>query len=181
MSVSAIFEKARELHMVQFEAFVADQSAACGQGASEVKLELAEGSRCLERFYCADFVCRDGKARIVEMTPDRILDLDDVQQRHAGMTIAIRDLVWDDVALSHDAGTIGADRIEPWFLRWCDPDDVRPAADGPFSLMAHSVIVSPGEIWADLGTAPVEALTDLLAMLGDAGAKRIDISASRNS
>lgn len=177
--MTALLEAARKVHIEQFAGFIEEMAAAYTKGAAEVKMELSEGSQCLERFYCADFMCNDGTAGIREMIPEDVLNLRDERLLLNGIELLVDDLVWDDVMLAHDSGTIDRERFEPWFLRWCDPDDVRPRPDGPFSLAAHSMILSPGEIWTDLGTATPDALIGLLDILRGAGARQVTVSASR--
>ena len=182
MTADELFEAARSLHVDQFSRFVEKSAAGCSRGSAEVKLILSENSTLHRRFFCVDFVCNDENGRSThEMIPDEILNVEGFVIDWDGLEIVFEDLDWSDVVLSHDAREVGLDAIEQWFQRWCDPDETRPRPAGPFSLSAHSLELSPGEIWTDLGTAPSTALGDLLTLLRDAGAREALISASRNS
>lgn len=162
--------------MAQFAAFAEECTDRDPDGHLEMPVELAEGSRCLERFFRADFVGAEGMR---EMRPREVLAPNGHHGRIGGVGVRLDDLVWDDVVLAHDGAEIGPDAIQTWFLDWCDPDQTARPASGPFSGKAHSVILDRDEIWVDLGTAPADALIELLEVVSRAGAREVRVSASR--
>jgi hypothetical protein len=53
-------------------------------------------------------------------------------------------------------------------------------SDAPLSFVIHSLLIEPGVIDIDFGTAPPEAFWEMLGLLQSAGARTIRISSSRD-
>jgi hypothetical protein len=147
-----------------------------------VKLELTDQSELFRRLYCTDFVAKDGDVVIVrEMYPDRILTFEPVAYEVRGVPVLIERLVWDDVEMHHDAGTVASAELDQWFDYWFDPGDARldPASD--IGGIVHSLLIRSGEVNIDLGTAAANALWDALDLIVSAGATNIRITSSREA
>lgn len=72
--------------------------------------------------------------------------------------------------------------LKPWFDRWYDPDDKRLSADpaAPPPDVIHALTVSPGKLHVDFGTASIDAFWAMVALLRDAGARRVVVSETRS-
>jgi hypothetical protein len=82
-------------------------------------------------------------------------------------------LRWDDVILLNDADGRIEWGLEIWFDAWFDPSGKRREPDLEFSNKVHSLGFGKGIIRTDLGTAPKDALTDLIHLIGHSGGTSI--------
>jgi hypothetical protein len=180
MDASALVPHARDHYVEQFEAFAYMQRRSCEQGASEVKLRLGETSKLFERLYCVDFVKNDGQSEIIELQPKNILRFNKVSGSFGAAALSIEHLRWDDVVIYHDLTALPPDGMSRWFRRWFDPDDERHGHLEPLSRVIHSLLIEPGTLSIDFGTAPPEAFWDMLELVQGTGATAIRISSSRD-
>jgi len=162
----------REHYLEQFRAFVEEQRQNCKAGASELKLEINGESDRFSKAYCIDFACNDGEVRLIELVPDRFLSFDSFVAHHGHLAIEVEHLSWDDIVIRHDLEEVPPAAVETWFDLWYGPDDRQ-------TNMIHSFGLSDGEISIDMGTAPAEALHDMFHLLERAGARRVQLTASR--
>jgi hypothetical protein len=167
----------RDHYIQQFLAFAEDQRRNCIQGAAEVKLQLNDGD-LFRRLYCADFIKNDGQSVIVELQPGSVLAFEPVSITFGAASLSIEHLRWDDVLLYHDAAELPPQDLANWFHRWFDPNDERLDRDAPLSNVIHSLLVKPGVLSIDFGSAATEALQDMLQLIEAAGATAISVSSS---
>ncbi len=179
MDVTALVARVRDHYVAQFEAFANQQRRSCTRGASEVKLRLDENSELYQRLYCVDFIKNDGGSEVIELQPDTILTFQKINGCFGAVALSIEHLRWDDVVIYHDLSSLPQDEIDVWFRRWFDPNDERRGHDASLSRVIHSLLIRPGVLSIDFGTAAPEALMDLLALLERARATNIRISSSR--
>ena len=77
------------------------------------------------------------------------------------------------------------DRLKPlsglntWFEQWFDTEDKRYDKDAELCEVIHSLLVEPDRLSIDFGSAPVTALSELLNLLEQEGAKNICVSSSQ--
>lgn len=179
MDAVAFVAQLRDHYVDQFRSFAEQQRAHCTKGSSEVKLQLGEDSELFDRLYCVDFVKNDGQAEIIELDPERIIAFDPVPGSIGSARLSIEHLRWDDVLLRHDCETLPPVALSAWFRRWFDPDDDRHESTAELSSVIHSMLVRPGTISIDFGTAEPEAFWAMLHLLESAGARSIQVSSSR--
>ena len=115
----------------------------------------------------------DGVNRMVDS--ERQLRFDPFSFPIDGMTVSVAPFTWDwlDLEIAGDPAVAGA-ACRAWFLRWFDEqDENEPDADGLRGVvhyMSDPLAVQDGiGLRIDLGSAPDEALDDLLFALADAG------------
>jgi hypothetical protein len=179
MDLAAFVTRMRDHYVDQFRAFAGKQRASCTQGASEVKLKLSEQSGLFDRLYCADFIRNDGTQKIVELQPESILAFEPIVGTLGQASLAIEHLQWDDVLIRHDLADLPSDQLSNWFQLWFDPEDSRHDPHAELSEIIHSMLLQPNCISVDFGTAGAGAFWDILQLLEDAGASRIEVSSSR--
>jgi len=168
----------REDYLRQFEAFVDKQTRSSLKGASEVKLRLSNESQVYQHLYCADFIKNDGEEpEVIELQPN-VLCFEPLSGFFGGAALTIEHLRWDDVVIHHDASE-PSNGLASWFSRWFDPEDRRHDGSVKMGDVIHSLLVEPGTLSVDMGTAASDALWDVLDLLEKAGAQSIRISASR--
>ena len=179
MKLTAIVEAARGIYIAEFRAFVSRQKATSKPGAAEVKLQIDPDSRLFRRLYCCDFASNvEGSAAAVELTPARSVNFEKFEEHVGPLTIGVEDLRWHDVIIRHDAGAPPEATFDAWFNKWFDPADSRVDPDSEFSGVIHSLLVEPGSISVDFGTAPEEAFWELLSAAQGYGIRRLRISSS---
>ena len=169
----------RDHYVEQLLLFVAEQRRNSIRGEAEVKLELEPGTRVFRSLSCADFVRNDGEPEIIEFEPERILGFEPITATLGSAELEIEDLRWDDVVIDHN-GAFYAERIlGAWFEKWFDPDDrrYRPGAD--LGNVIHSLVVEPGKLRIDFGSAAPDSFWELLDRVENAGATELRISSSQ--
>ena len=169
----------RDHYVEQLLLFVAEQRRNSIRGEAEVKLELEPGTMVFRSLSCADFVRNEGEPEIIEFEPERILGFEPITATLGNAELEIENLRWDDVVIDHD-GAFDAERIlGAWFEKWFDPDDrrYRPGAD--LGNVIHSLVVEPGKLRIDFGSASPDAFWELLDRVEKAGATELRISSSQ--
>ncbi len=177
MDAVTFISRIRDHYIQQFQAFAEDQRRNCKQGAAEVKLQLNEGD-LFQRLYCADFIKNDGQSVILELQPGSVLTFEPVSIPFGAASLTIEHLRWDDVMLYHDVAELPPQDLAKWFHLWFDPNDERFDRDAQLSNVIHSLLVKPGVLSIDFGSAATEALRDMLELIEAAGAKVIRVSSS---
>jgi len=177
MDAVTFISRIRDHYIQQFQAFAEEQRRNCTQGAAEVKLQLNEGD-LFRRLYCADFIKNDDQSVIVELQPGSVLTFEPVSIPFGAASLSIEHLRWDDVLLYHDVAELPPQDLAKWFHLWFDPNDERFDRDAQLSNVIHSLLVKPGVLSIDFGSAATEALRDMLELIQAAGAKVIRVSSS---
>lgn len=177
-SAQAFLSRIRDHYAEQLLVFVADQRRNSIRGEAEVKIELEPGSKVFRSLVCADFVRNDGEPEVITFAPDRALGFDPVTARLGNADLEIERLRWDDVVVQHNASFDPETTLGGWFERWFDPDDRRYQGGQDLGNVIHSLIVEPGKLAVDFGSAAPDALWELLDLLERAGATELRISGS---
>jgi hypothetical protein len=168
----------RDHYVGQLLLFVVEQRRNSLRGEAEVKLELEPGSAVFRSIVCADFVRNDGEPEIMHFAPDRVLSFEPITTELGYALLGIERLQWDDAIIHHN-GAFDADRVlGSWFERWFDPDDRRYMAGADLGNVIHSLVVEPGKLVVDFGSAGPDAFWELLDLLEKAGATELRISSS---
>ena len=175
-----LLSRARDHYADQFKAFADEQRAKYPISASEIKLQSNKECAIFNSLYCVDSIAKiDGVDRILELSPEYYLRFDAIVDQYREAALIIRHLRWDDVLLHHDLDTLPEIELNAWFHYWFDPEDERQPADpADLSCVIHSLLIKPRALSADFGTAPPEALWEMLELLEGAGATTITISSS---
>ena len=97
------------------------------------------------------------------------------------LKVYVRPFHWDycEVTIEPAIGIDGLKQFGGWFRTWfrANAEPVDGTVDAIHFASDPDVGPDATRVVVDLGTAPVEALVSLLAVLGDCGAKRISIAA----
>lgn len=180
--VSSLIQNVRDHYVRQFVAFATMQREQWGSGSSEVKFELSSSSELYRSLYCIDFAARVGEEAIFrELQPDLILSFEPFALEVRGVPLRVEQLVWDDVEIRHDAKELSSDELARWFNYWFDPEDTRLDPDAEVGRIIHSIVVKPGYLSLDLGTATADALWDIVDLISAGGATRIQVNSSREA
>lgn len=166
--------RVRGHYLEQFWELADQASARCTNGTAELKIQLNKPSSDLYRgLWCVDYATNDGKIEVKEFAVDKFLMFDPVTFDCGRATLLVDHLRWDDVVIEHDLPDLPADAIEEWFEHWFDPEDAVMRQ----TEIIHSLHLTPGRVSIDMGTAPAEALYDMLGLLEHGGARTLRITA----
>ncbi len=179
MDTADFLARIRNHYVDQFRVFIEQQRLRCQQGASELKLQLSEQSDLFDRLYCVDFIKNDGVRQIYEFQAENILTFDPIVGTLGKASLSINHLQWDAVAIHHDLGGPPPDELAQWFRFWFDAEDARHDPDAELSETIHSMLIEPNRIDIDFGTASPDAFWEVLQLLENAGASRIEVGSSR--
>jgi len=178
MDAGQFVERVREHYVAQFRAFLDGMRDDGAPGAGEVVLQLSPDSGAFGQRYRIDYVRQAERPEIKEFYPGRFVAFEPFTIAFGGAKASFEQLYWNDVAIRHDLLMLPEMALEKWFERWFDPEEERRIPDPALAEAVHSVIVRPGVITVDFGTAEAEALWALLALLEGAGATAITIGGS---
>lgn len=153
----------------------------------EPALRKADGSLALDGHFRqpfrADFIPKGGDGRSVMVSSDKCLNFEPIVVDVDSCHVEIQPFVWDWVELSVE-GISGKAVIsvgKAWFPCWFDSDDTNEADEQGLYGVVHYIgdpkAIDEGfELTIDMGSAPPEALEDLITRLAQAGAKRMTLS-----
>jgi len=150
--------------------------------AAEVMLEMPGEAALAFRLNRADFASQTG-GEFHEVNVETYLEFEPFRESDpSGMELTVFPLTWNSIEFR---GTFSPDTqpIEGWALKWLDRSQSRPADSHGLSGVIHSVnrfIDETGAIGycVDFGSASVQALSELLDVLNNMGATRVEVSSS---
>ncbi len=182
MNGNDIIDLARRTYLEEFARFVLVQAGRFARGAAEVQTDNTGPAGLFGGRYRVDFIGQRGEDAVpVNLLPDNRVRLDAPLEGAAGaMRVRMEQIVWDDVEIAHDAPGDLLAPLKPWFDHWYDPDDRRKAPDpGTGVDVIHALIVRPGKLVVDFGSASPSAFWALVGLLRDQGASAITIRETR--
>ncbi len=166
-----------------YAATFADAVASAADAHAETALRNADGSLALDGALGlpmrADLVPRRGAhaGKLLSVDSGKRMQFSVHAVSLAPATLYVAPFAWDDVSLrvaglvAEQAGAV----LAPWFMDWFDPHDAnRQNEEGLFGVVHYAS--DPREeggmvaVDLDLGSAPPQALEDLLVRLAAAGA-----------
>lgn len=165
--------RVRDHYLEQFWELADQASKRCTVGTAELKIQLNGPSEFYKRLCCVDYITNDGKFEVIQFAVERFLLFDPITFDCGRATLLVDHLRWDDVVIEHDLPNAPADTIERWFEHWFDPEDAAMRQ----TEIIHSLLLEPAQISIDMGTAPPEALYEMLELLEHAGARTLRITA----
>jgi len=169
--------KVREHYVEHFRAFVAQQKSTGKSGAAEVKFALPADSPVFGHIHCADYVENDdGHLTVRWMQPDKRLAFPRFSELIDGASVDVVSMSWDDVVVSFDGAHPD---YATWFDTWFDPNERDFREDAEFTGKIHSLSVGESDVVVDFGTAPPEALIDLIDLIIAAGSKQLTLTTTR--
>jgi hypothetical protein len=131
----------------------------------------------------ADYIPRTGDGKPARVDATARLDFEPISVAYADCTVLIHPFAWDWVRITirglPEQAVAALSRN--WFFRWFDPDDANEADDqglyGVVHFLDEPETVTDGiELSIDLGSAPPEALDDLLRQVSAHGASAMRVA-----
>lgn len=172
-----------------YAATFANAVAAAADSHVEAALRHADGSLAREGGHGlpkrVDLIPRRGAqvGKLLSVDSPACMQFSVRTTRMPPAMLYIAPFVWDAVSLKvgglapEEMGAV----LAPWFMDWFDPEDAnRQNEEGLFGVV-HSASTPRQEggmvaVDLDLGSAPAQALKDLLTRLADAGARDIRLA-----
>ena len=167
MKIKELLEKHREYYLNHYgQALTKEKS-----GAAELLIELnKQGDEPNEvyRMYRFDFMSKENDApKPVEFNLDGYLNHETVEYDVGEQKIIVNPFFWNSIELILDTEVKDLNDYEDWARKWLDLKDKNKIDQNGYSGVIHNI--SPPEpiqrgtrFLIDLGTAPVDALTELI-------------------
>ncbi|MES2263740.1 MAG: hypothetical protein V4724_34920 [Pseudomonadota bacterium] len=133
----------------------------------------------------ADYIPREGAGKPAMVDSTSHLDFETISVAYKDCDVLIGPFVWDWVQLTirglpeQEAASVAKN----WFFRWFDPEDTNEANEdglyGVVHFLGEPKVAANGiEFSIDLGSAPPEALEDLLERMSSHGASAASVANS---
>jgi hypothetical protein len=174
---SEVRERYIEALLVSLHEFMASHSPS----APEVLFELQRDEPLPFRLYRADMAANaDGGPQIQEVNPATHLSFEPFGvELSEGLTAAVHPFVWNDIGISSNVA-IPSEQVEAWALRWHDMEDQFPKDEHGLQGVIHSVsyensLDNGALLTIDFGSAPIQALQELIELLVACGASHVSI------
>lgn len=168
----------REVYVEHLHRVIAKRCGGAEKAASELWLELPETSAMYKRYFRVDAITNEGKSKSFEANIDlpkgeaELVEVD-------GLPIVLEPIVWNGVDLDcRGCTTISLQVLNNWFEQWFDEKEVRKQDENGTSGVIHSLRVEGSVVSVDFGSAPPEALVDLVSILTNLSPDRILIHSS---
>ena len=153
--------------------------------ALEVMFELKSLESLPFRLYRVDMAANiGGEAALREVDPSTHLSFEPFKlDAGRGLIAAVHPIVWNDISIKTDL-RLPDEPIEAWAMRWLDMDDHHAQDENGLQGVIHSVSRDDtGEegtaLTVDFGSAPAEALKELIELLRTFGASYITLQSGR--
>ena len=96
------------------------------------------------------------------------------------MKVRLEPIAWNDVGSECTGFNLQKSQLEQWAVRWLDPQNQRPVDNHGIGGRIHTVLfpqrkVNRLEFYVDFGSAPIQALQELLQVLMLADTKKVRI------
>jgi hypothetical protein len=178
MNVHEVIQTVRDDYIEQFDAMVAHQRAKRSDVHVGRRVERPD-SELFGKLYVPDVSFGDPANEWLDMMPrPRSGTLPAFSLNTPKLVVEFEDLWWDDVRLDHD-GEFTGKLVSWWFDRWMPPaSPATPRAEDVEGFI-HSATVDEKWICADLGTATVGALFNLLSIAQNCGARTARVTSTR--
>ena len=149
--------------------------------APEVMFELQRDDALPYRLYRADMAANNvGSPVVRDVNPSSYLSFEPFGiEFEEGSSAAVRPFVWYDVCLQFNT-TMPVEPIEDWSMRWLDMGDHSPKDEHGLQGVIHSIVREDAAggstlLVIDFGSAPVEALRELIELAFASGASHVSL------
>ena len=170
-----IVQAVRDHYVEQYATWVRTCRAEDERCHPELKVQLKNQDELYRGLYCFDLVVSGPKREMQELVPERQLTFAPVTGALNSMSFEITSFRWDVVSIEHDGGDLDPSCLADWFEAWFDPEDRRYQPSESLGNFIHSVVLEPGGISVDFGSATTDAFWELLTVLEAAGVRSVKI------
>jgi hypothetical protein len=175
----SVIEPIRNRYVDGFTAWLAEQARTYPQGSGEHLYELKAQTNFARKLCRVDFALAPGdNARRLEYSPESILGFPPMQDEIDGVTVQLSPFRWDNAVVEIPGAIWDRERVTEWFNRrfgFIGDTPANTSRDKPGGVIHICAWVEPGMLRIDFGSAPAEALADLLAVARASGAESLSI------
>lgn len=193
-AVAQLIQERRDLHVAAFRDAIQQARQRYGHGTAEDAFAASELPFPYGEVFCSDFVTFGGRSMTV-------LDFNIPHEPFSkpvccdlgGAFLSVESLNWGATHIHHDASSIRERKLKHWFDYWFpSEDEVELDEDGweheeveaadsrredpDVGGIIHLLEVRDGLLTIDFGTAPADAMWDLLDVLRGSGARHIRVN-----
>jgi hypothetical protein len=181
VSIEAVISTERE----RYVSFYSEAKASLSADREDVVGELLISINNDEipypyRYFRADLVAKgqNGQPELTEIQLDTDPAFEACRYDFGAFQVELYPFAWSAVQVVFDKPPRIVEQIEDWITHWLDVDDRGATSHQGLSGAIHSFsqVESNGQWWfltGDLGTAPADALIDLIDLLASQGMSRI--------
>jgi len=174
VSVVSIISAERERYVAYFKTAAAAVEAEMPDTARELLISINNETLAYPyRYVRVDTISRipDGANKICELWLDPPLDGEPKGFQLGPVTIEIYPFTWCSAQIAFDRPLPDMSKLEAFITKWLDVDDTA-AGDSQLARAIHSTsqVETNGQLWyltIDFGSAPADAMLDLLALLAN--------------
>ena len=165
-------------YVVQYQEWVGEQALGVESSSPEVAFLLADDTPIIRHQYRVDFAINNTEGgEVHEFQPDRRLNFPTWTGQRGSAALVVEPFVWSAAVVSIEGAQWDEVSVTPWFDDWFGMSSGREAAAPPGGLggMIHSAAIDGPDLYIDLGSAPAEALVQLVDIAARNGASRITV------
>jgi len=175
-NILAVAEQVRQHYLIGLIASFQEYEISHKPSSLEVMFELQRAVALPFRLFRADMASNvNGEANIQEVNLNSHLSFETfVEESVFGLTVEVQPMHWNDVEVYANA-QIESTAFEEWALKWLDLEDKHATSADGLQSVIHSITFHEQEIGCsrvtvDWGSAPLEAIEELLQLLSAKGA-----------
>jgi hypothetical protein len=178
--LSQVRERYLECYVVSLDAYRTTHAPS----APEILLELDREGPLAYKFYRVDMGSNaSGEFDVQEVNPETHLDFEPIHEKINSVDISLAPIAWNGVELVARLKEFEPGLVEGWTLKWLDVEDLHIQDRHGLQSVIHSVVKPELEgnalhLSIDFGSAPIDSLKELLAILEGMGAAQVHISSS---
>jgi hypothetical protein len=177
----ALAEQVRTHYLKALLGSLAEFKAGHSPSAPEAMFELPRECALPYRLYRADMAANvDGEAKLQDVNTSSHLSFEPFDlDLGGGLSATVQPFAWNDVGITANI-RLPDDPVESWAMRWLDLEDEHTDDENGLQAVIHSIsrddVGTDGtRLAVDFGSAPVEALEELLDILRASGASRVTV------
>ncbi len=149
-----------------------------------VEVLVRPNGRTTEEPFClcrVDAILGTASAPRIQRVADRLPTSEPLRDRlENGLELTQESFSWERLRLRFESHHFDVAMLGPWLRKWLDPDEERSAGAEGLSGVVHDLSWDsiPGicVLIVDLGSAPLDALQELMNAISDAGAVAVAVS-----
>lgn len=175
----AAIEPIRKRYVDGFAAWLAEQAKAHPAGSGEHLYELQAQTNFARKLCRVDFALSDGdNAERLAYTPTSMLGFQPMQAEIDGLLVQLSPFRWDNAVVEIPGAIWNQDRVIDWFNHRFGFVGGVPRVtdrDKPGGVIHICAWSEPGMLRIDLGTAPADALAELIPIARASGAQHFSV------
>jgi hypothetical protein len=183
-NLTVLLTQIREHYLAALASSLREFQREFSPSATELLLETGREAAYAFRLLRVDLASNvSGEMKMQEVNPSTHLNFPpQLFVPFPELELTLNPIAWNGVDFTIHA-LASWDSLEAWTVRWLDVDDTHPHDEYGFQGVIHSVTAPEAVNGAttfsvDFGSAPVAAIEELLQVLIDSGAKRVEMDSS---